>query len=134
LGFQTCLSAGPHPQLRPLPSSKVYLTLDLGPARPPWRFPVPDLIVEVLFESTETRDRGTKFIDYSAQGVTEYWIVDSERRVLEQYINEKGVLELKKKSNSGTVESKAISGFVIEIATLFDEQKNLDAIRLLFAG
>ena len=54
--------------------------------------------------------------------------------MLEQYINEKGVLELKKKSNSGTVESKAISGFVIEIATLFDEQKNLDAIRLLFAG
>jgi len=76
--------------------------LDLGPATPPWRFPVPDLIVE-------------------------------GRRVLEQYINEKGVLELKKKSNSGTVESKAISGFVIEIATLFDEQKNLDAIRLLFA-
>ena len=60
--------------------------------------------------------------------------MDSERRVLEQYINEKGVLELKKKSNSGTVESKAISGFVIEIATLFDEQKNLDEIRLLFAG
>ncbi len=95
------------------------------------QFPVPDLIVEVLSDSTEVRDRGTKFIDYSAQGVTEYWIVDTEHRVLEQYLQEKGGLELKKKSDSGMVESRAISGFAIDIAALFDEQKNLEAIRLL---
>jgi Uma2 family endonuclease len=94
-------------------------------------FPVPDLVVEVLSESTEARDRGTKFIDYSAQGVTEYWIVDSERRVLEQYLNETDGLELKKKSDSGFVESRAIPGFVIEIEALFDEQKNLESIRKL---
>ncbi len=94
------------------------------------QFPVPDLIVEVLSESTESRDRGMKFIDYSAQGVTEYWIVDSERRVLEQYVNEKGGLELKKKSDSGIVQCRAIPGFSIDIEALFDEQRNLEAIRL----
>ncbi len=95
------------------------------------KFPVPDLVVEVLSESTEARDRGTKFIDYSAQGVTEYWIVDSERRVLEQYLHEKDGLELKKKSDSGLVESRAIPGFVFAIEALFDEQKNLESIRKL---
>ena len=96
------------------------------------QFPVPDLIVEVLSESTESRDRGTKFIDYSAQGVMEYWIIDTERRVLEQYLQEANGLVLKKKSDSGVVESHAIPGFAIEIAALFDEQKNLEAIRKWF--
>ncbi len=95
------------------------------------QFPVPDLIVEVLSESTESRDRGTKFIDFSAQGVTEYWIVDTEHRALEQYLQEKEGLELKKKSDSGLVESRAIPGFAIDIAALFDEQRNLEAIRNL---
>lgn len=95
------------------------------------QFPVPDLIVEVLSESTESRDRGAKFIDYSAQGVTEYWIIDSESRVLEQFLQEKNGLELKKKSDSGIVESRAIPGFTIAIEALFDEQKNLEAIRQL---
>ena len=89
------------------------------------------MIVEVLSDSTEARDRGTKFIDYSARGVTEYWIVDTERRVLEQYLQEKEGLELKKKSDSGKVECRAIPGFAIDIAALFDEQKNLEAIRWL---
>ncbi len=40
------------------------------------KFPAPDLIVEVLSESTEANDRGIKFEDYAAHGVVEYWIVD----------------------------------------------------------
>lgn len=35
-------------------------------------FPAPDLVVEVLSESTEARDRGVKHVDYAAHGVTEY--------------------------------------------------------------
>ena len=57
--------------------------------------------------------------------------MDSERRVLEQYLNEKDGLELKKKSDSGLLESRAIPGFVFAIEALFDEQKNLESIRML---
>lgn len=64
-----------------------------------------------------------------SQGVIEYWIIDTERCVLEQYLQEDNGLALKKKSDSGIVESRAIPGFAIEIAALFDEQKNLEAIR-----
>jgi hypothetical protein len=48
---------------------------------------------------------------------------------MEQYLQEDNGLALKKKSDSGIVESQAIPGFAIEIAALFDEQKNLEAIR-----
>jgi Uma2 family endonuclease len=95
------------------------------------QFPVPDLVVEVLSDSTEAKDRGAKFIDYAAQGVVEYWIVDAEQRVLEQYLLRGSTYQLNKKSDSGMVESQAIKGFSIEITALFDEQKNLEAIRTI---
>jgi hypothetical protein len=41
---------------------------------------------------------------------------------MEQYLQEGNGLALKKKSDSGIVESQAIPGFAIEIAALFDEQ------------
>jgi Uma2 family endonuclease len=53
-------------------------------------FPVPDFICEVLSASTEARDRGLKFEDYAAHGVLEYWIVDAETRVIEQYVAREG--------------------------------------------
>jgi Uma2 family endonuclease len=49
-------------------------------------FPAPDFIVEIISESTEKRDRGIEFQDYAAHGVNEYWIMDTERRTVEQYM------------------------------------------------
>jgi len=45
--------------------------------------PAPDFIVEIVSESTETIDRGVKFIDYAAHGVREYWILDPNKQTLE---------------------------------------------------
>lgn len=47
-------------------------------------FPAPDLVVEILSESTKKRDRGIKFVDYAAHGVNEYWIVDATKKCIEQ--------------------------------------------------
>ena len=49
------------------------------------QFPAPDLVVEVLSQSTERHDRKIKFEDYAAHGVREYWIIDPKSEVLEQY-------------------------------------------------
>jgi Uma2 family endonuclease len=46
------------------------------------QFPAPNLVVEVLSDSTEERDRGIKYEDYALHGIMEYWIVDSEKQVL----------------------------------------------------
>ena len=118
------------------------------------RFPAPDFIAEVLSGSTEANDRDTKFKDYAAHGVGEYWIVDPSREFVEQYIlvvhepegfvsqgceqseaisterSEQGEsYELLIKSNSGRLRSTVITGFEISIRAIFDEKENLKALQ-----
>lgn len=45
----------------------------------------PDLIIEILSDSTEHRDRGIKRERYAAHGVPEYWIVDTDAKQVEVY-------------------------------------------------
>lgn len=47
---------------------------------------VPDLVVEVLSPGSIARDRGEKREIYAANGVTEYWIVDTASRRLEIHL------------------------------------------------
>jgi Uma2 family endonuclease len=84
-------------------------------------FPPPDFIVEILSDSTESRDRGIKFIDYAKHGVTEYWIIDTNTKTIEQYILniEKMEYELNLKVREGKLKSIAIDGFEIEVQSIF---------------
>lgn len=93
------------------------------------KFPVPDLAVEVLSESTVERDRGVKFQDFEAHGVQEYWIIDAEQRVVEQYILNGESYELRMKSGSGTLVSAVLPGFQVPVLALFESQANTDALR-----
>ena len=97
------------------------------------KFPVPDLAVEVLSDTTEQRDRGVKFEDYEAHGVREYWIVDAEAESVEQYVLEEGVFRLLLKSGSGDIESRVVTGFRIPIRAIFDSATNLETLRRLLA-
>lgn len=45
----------------------------------------PDIVIEVISESTEARDRGFKFTLYAKEGVKEYWIVDPLNESVEVY-------------------------------------------------
>ncbi|RLS44101.1 MAG: Uma2 family endonuclease [Planctomycetota bacterium] len=98
------------------------------------KFPVPDLAVEVLSMSTESRDRGVKLDDYAAQGVAEYWIVDPDLEVVEQYLARDGQFELKLKSNSGDLTSPTLGGLTLPIKSFFDPQENFAAIQSLVKG
>ena len=97
------------------------------------KFPIPDFASEVLSDSTEHRDRGVKFEDFAVHGVGEYWIVDAEREILEQYLPREGRYELALKSGSGEVESAVVTGFRIPIRALFDDAENLRILRTLLA-
>ena len=88
-------------------------------------FPAPDLIIEVTSPTTEKYDRGIKFSDYALHGVSEYWLVDPENEIIEQYFLKGEEYELNIKSNSGIIKSKVIEGFEIPIRTAFDEQEYL---------
>ncbi|MBK1834873.1 Uma2 family endonuclease [Roseibacillus ishigakijimensis] len=93
------------------------------------RFPVPDLVVEVLSPSTEERDRGIKYADYAANSVAEYWIIDPEAGVLEQYLLQDGRYQLALKSGSGTLKSTVIPGLRFPLEAVFCEEDNLAALR-----
>ncbi len=89
------------------------------------KFPVPDLAVEVLSESTAERDRGVKFEDFEVNSVLEYWILDADSGVLEQYVLSGGTYQLAMKSSSGRLKSPAIAGFECDVDALFDSKRNL---------
>jgi Uma2 family endonuclease len=85
------------------------------------RLPAPDLVVEVLSESTEANDRGVKFEDYAAHKVDEYWIVDPDAKVVEQYLLNGEQYELHMKSATGILASRAVEGFAIDVRAIFDD-------------
>ena len=47
---------------------------------------LPDLVVEIISPGSRRRDKIVKMKAYAKHGVPEYWIVDSELRILEQYL------------------------------------------------
>ena len=88
-------------------------------------YPAPDWVVEILSKSTANRDRGVKFEDYAAHGIQEYWIIDSKKKIVEQYLLEGESYELHKKLGiEDRIESKVIKGFAISVAAIFDKEAN----------
>lgn len=94
-----------------------------------WKYPAPDLVVEVLSEGTEHRDRGIKFQDYAAHKVEEYWIIDPIEETIEQYFLEGEEYKLHLKLEEGMIRSKAVAGFVIPVRAVFDDLANLEALK-----
>lgn len=97
--------------------------------------PVPSLVVEILSKSTKSRDKGIKFKDYAAHGISEYWIIDYQKQTLEQHaLKEKSdkeytlIHELNAQQN---LESFIIKGFKIPVAAIFDEQVNMQILKKL---
>lgn len=82
-------------------------------------FPPPAFIVEILSDSTEQRDRGIKFEDYSYHGVQEYWIVDTEQASVEQYLHNGKELVLAVKLREGVLHSEVIAGFRLQVQDIF---------------
>lgn len=89
------------------------------------KFPAPDMIVEVLSASMEAIDRETKFNDYAAHGVSEYWLVDPETEMVEQYVLHDEQYALSMKSPTGIITSPVVSGFAIPVRAIFDASEHL---------
>jgi Uma2 family endonuclease len=97
------------------------------------KFPAPDLVVEVLSPSTAENDRGIKFVDYAAHSIAEYWIVDPDEEIVEQYVLQDETYTLRMKSQTGILQSEAVPGFAVPVRALFDETEKLAAIQPLMA-
>ena len=96
-------------------------------------FPAPDLVVEVSSPSTKHRDRGVKFDDYAAHGVMEYWMIEPEDQIVEQYLLDGDVYQLQFKASNGVVNSMAVEGFNIPVAALFDQNVYFETLQTLIS-
>jgi Uma2 family endonuclease len=98
------------------------------------RFPIPDLIAEVLSPSTEQRDRGIKFLDYALHGVGEYWIIDPVAETVEIYrLGETGYPQVTPVGD-GLLVSDVVAGFEIPVRALFDEVENAEVMKRFWAA
>jgi Uma2 family endonuclease len=95
------------------------------------RFPVPDLIVEVLSPSTEARDRGVKFTDYASHGVREYWLVDPVAESVEPHRLAEGEYAPAPRETTGVLLSEVMPGLAVPVRAIFDDEENREAVRAL---
>ncbi|MBI5916443.1 MAG: Uma2 family endonuclease [Bacteroidetes bacterium] len=99
--------------------------------------PAPDFIVEILSKKTQKHDRTTKFKDYAFHGVREYWIIDPNKKIVEQYllpIGAKEYEEIGKFDETRRISSFAIPRFEIPVAAIFDNEANLAALLEMAKG
>lgn len=83
----------------------------------------------MLSASTAANDRGVKFDDYAAHGVTEYWIIDPDTETVEQHRLAGESYELAIKARTGELRSFAVAGFVIPVRAIFEDNLNQATLR-----
>lgn len=97
------------------------------------KFPIPDLIVEVISPSTEARDRGIKFQDYALHGVAEYWIIDPVAETVEPHRLSGDSYPAAPALADGLLHSDVVPGFEIPVRAIFDEAENARVMRGIWA-
>lgn len=80
----------------------------------------PDLVVEILSEHTETIDRKKKMELYERHGVKEYWIVDPDAKVIEQFVLKKKKFKFHAKTeDQQKLASQVIEGLSFSVNEIF---------------
>lgn len=77
----------------------------------------PDLVVEIISPSTETRDRELKRTRYQEAGVPEYWIVDPMNHAVEQLVLRDGVYQLLPASD--VIQLTILNGITVRLAEVW---------------
>lgn len=81
----------------------------------------PDLVVEILSESTAHVDRGVKLKQYALSGVKEYWMLDPEAKTAEVYKAEENAYQSVGHYTEGqSLTSSLFPGFTLPVAAPFE--------------
>lgn len=86
----------------------------------PGRLMTADLVVEVLSPSTAVYDRTTKADTYAALGVGELWLINTEKKTIEQRVlGPAGWNHPQVHGIGDTVQAVRLLGFTCEVRTIF---------------
>ncbi|GIL12639.1 MAG: restriction endonuclease [Chloroflexota bacterium] len=81
-----------------------------------------NLVVEIVSPDSVKRDRGAKFDEYEKGGVTEYWIIDPERREALFYVVGEDGLYHSRQPVEGVYSSHVLSKLRLHVETLWQEK------------
>jgi Uma2 family endonuclease len=99
-------------------------------------YPIPEFAIEVLSKSTWKTDKTTKYEDYQANGVREYWIVDPKTQIIEQYaLPTEDALRyalIRKATIDSEIESVVIPNFKIPVRAIFESPITGETLRNFF--
>ncbi len=93
-----------------------------------------DLAVEIVSPESAGRDRGDKFYEYEAGGVSEYWLIDPRTERAEFYrLTAGGRYQQISPNAEGVYRSTVLSGFWLQVEWLWQEPlpRTLDVLREL---
>jgi Uma2 family endonuclease len=92
-----------------------------------------DLAVEIISPESIGRDRGEKFYEYEAGGVTEYWLIDPQKERAEFYQLRDGRYQQVSPDAEDIYRSEVLPGFWLRVEWLWQEPlpKTLDVLREL---
>ncbi len=127
MGFQVKLArSGREPDILFISNAKranIERTHLKGPA---------DLAIEIVSRDSVTRDRRDKYREYEAGGVSEYWIVDSDRRDVRFYGIGPDGKYMPLPVADGVFHSRVLPGFWLHVEWLWqDPPPTLEALREL---
>ena len=116
-GSRTEVSAWEQGEEKILQPDVAVLPEGTKPTGRDWKAPTAVWVAEVLSPSTAKRDRGVKIRLYAVAGVREAWLVDPDAETIEVHdLAAKGQRVFAKGERA---QSKAISGFAVDVAALF---------------
>jgi len=79
-----------------------------------------DLVVEIISPESIERDRGTKFVEYEAAGIREYWLIDPLREQADFYqLGTNQRYRLSPVDAEGGYRSAILGGFWLRVAWLW---------------
>jgi len=79
----------------------------------------PDMVIEILSPSNAKHDKMTKYVKYEQAGVSEFWIVDPEERLVEAYILRDGSYISKRYDEKCKLPCTVLNGLEIDLAEIF---------------
>ena len=85
-----------------------------------WRTWVPELVIEVVSESSRDRDYTEKRDEYWTLGVKEYWIVDAKLKQVLVLRRGRSQWTEKTLGPTDTCETKLLPGFKLPCKAVFD--------------
>jgi Uma2 family endonuclease len=81
----------------------------------------PELVIEILSPSSVQRDKILKFKLYLEAGVPEYWIVEPDHKIINQFILDDGAYKFSIFGIADTITSLSIEGLQIPLSEIFKD-------------